>query len=37
LSFTPLTAVLGGLLLGIATAGKLLSTGRVLGISGSVK
>ncbi|GLC36551.1 hypothetical protein PLESTM_000459200 [Pleodorina starrii] len=37
LSFTPLTAVLGGLLLGIATAGKLLSTGRVLGISGAVK
>ncbi|GLI62252.1 hypothetical protein VaNZ11_004857 [Volvox africanus] len=37
LSFTPATAVLGGLLLGIATAGKLLTTGRVLGISGAVK
>ncbi|GFR50741.1 hypothetical protein Agub_g13007, partial [Astrephomene gubernaculifera] len=33
----PATAALGGLLLGLATAGKLLLTGRVLGISGAVK
>ncbi|KXZ52032.1 hypothetical protein GPECTOR_10g1055 [Gonium pectorale] len=37
LSFTPATAALGGLLLGLATAGKLLTTGRVLGISGALK
>lgn len=37
LSFTPAHAALGGLILGVATAGKLLTTGRVLGISGAVK
>ncbi|KAG2496995.1 hypothetical protein HYH03_005000 [Edaphochlamys debaryana] len=37
LSFTPAHAALGGLLLGLAAAGKLLTTGRILGISGAVK
>eukprot|EP00198_Chlamydomonas_reinhardtii_P009236 XP_001698573.1 membrane protein [Chlamydomonas reinhardtii] len=37
LSFTPGTAALGGLVLGIATAIKVIATGRVLGISGAVK
>ncbi|PNH13000.1 hypothetical protein TSOC_000009 [Tetrabaena socialis] len=37
LHFTPLHAVLGGLVLGAAAAGKLLTTGRVLGISGTVR
>ncbi len=36
-SFTPVHALLGGLLLGLAAAAKLLLTGRVLGISGAVK
>ncbi|KAG2485997.1 hypothetical protein HYH03_015319 [Edaphochlamys debaryana] len=37
LHFTPFAALLGGLCLGIATAGKLVTSGRVLGISGAVK
>lgn len=37
LHFTPAQAALGGLVLGAAAAGKLLVTGRVLGISGAVK
>lgn len=35
--FTPATALVGGLVLGTAAAGKLLLTGRVLGISGALK
>ncbi|WIA31133.1 hypothetical protein OEZ86_001153 [Tetradesmus obliquus] len=35
--FTPTTALVGGLVLGTAAAGKLLLTGRVLGISGALK
>lgn len=35
--FTPLQSLLGGAVLGLATAGKLRSTGRVLGVSGAVK
>ncbi|KAK9809136.1 hypothetical protein WJX72_009930 [[Myrmecia] bisecta] len=37
LHFTPVQSLLGGLTLGAATAGKLLNTGRVLGISGTAK
>ncbi|KAG2449434.1 hypothetical protein HYH02_005581 [Chlamydomonas schloesseri] len=37
LHFTPGTAALGGLVLGVATAIKVVATGRVLGISGAVK
>ncbi|KAF6256934.1 hypothetical protein COO60DRAFT_53297 [Scenedesmus sp. NREL 46B-D3] len=35
--FTPATALVGGLVLGTATAGKLMVSGRILGISGAVK
>ena len=35
--FTPGHAVLGGLLLGVATCAQLLLNGRVLGISGAVR
>lgn len=35
--FTPVQAAMGGLLLGIATVAQLLLTGRVLGISGTIK
>jgi hypothetical protein len=35
--FTPATALIGGLVLGTAAAGKLVLTGRVLGISGALK
>jgi hypothetical protein len=35
--FTPATALVGGLVLGTAAAGKLVLTGRVLGISGALK
>ena len=34
---TPVHAALGGVILGIATVAKLLITGRILGISGSIK
>lgn len=37
LSFTPGSALLGGLILGIAVLGKLSLTGRVLGVSGAFK
>ena len=37
LHFQPADAALGGAILGVATVGKLFLTGRVLGISGSVK
>jgi hypothetical protein len=37
LAFTPGPALLGGILLGIAAAGKLLLTGRILGVSGIFK
>ncbi|MFP5345141.1 MAG: YeeE/YedE family protein, partial [Gammaproteobacteria bacterium] len=32
--FTPISAVLGGLLIGLAAAGLLLFNGRIAGISG---
>lgn len=35
-SFTPLTATIGGVLIGIATAALLLLTGHIVGISGIV-
>jgi len=35
--FTPETCLLGGITMGVVTAGKLLLTGRVLGISGALK
>lgn len=34
--FTPLTGALGGLLIGVASIGLLLATGRIAGISGIV-
>lgn len=37
LHFTPQHALMGGALIGIATVGKLLLTGRVLGVSGAMK
>lgn len=37
LQFTPVQALLGGLTLGVAAAGKLALTGRILGISGAFK
>ena len=37
LHFEPAHALIGGAILGVATVGKLLLTGRVLGISGSFK
>lgn len=37
LAFTPAAALLGGVVLGIAVSGKLLLTGRILGISGAIK
>ena len=36
-NFQPADALLGGAFLGVATVGKLLLTGRILGISGSFK
>jgi hypothetical protein len=35
--FTPVPALLGGLVLAIATVGKFAITGRILGISGALK
>lgn len=35
--FTPVPALLGGLVLGIAAVGKFAITGRILGISGALK
>lgn len=35
--FTPQTAAIGGLTLGVATAAKYCLNGRILGISGTVK
>eukprot|EP00227_Mantoniella_beaufortii_P010317 CAMPEP_0197592532 /NCGR_PEP_ID=MMETSP1326-20131121/15142_1 /TAXON_ID=1155430 /ORGANISM="Genus nov. species nov., Strain RCC2288" /LENGTH=341 /DNA_ID=CAMNT_0043158237 /DNA_START=104 /DNA_END=1129 /DNA_ORIENTATION=- len=37
LNFEPAHAAIGGAILGVATVGKLLLTGRVLGISGTIK
>lgn len=37
LQFQPVHALTGGAILGVATVGKLLLNGRVLGISGSFK
>ena len=37
LEFTPVHAICGGLILGIATIAKLMLTGRILGVSGSFK
>jgi hypothetical protein len=37
LQFTPVTALVGGLVLGVAAVGKLAITGRILGISGALK
>lgn len=37
LNFQPAHAAIGGAILGVATVGKLLLTGRILGISGSFK
>jgi len=34
MAFTPLSAAAGGAILGVATIGKFLLTGRILGISG---
>jgi hypothetical protein len=34
MTFTPLSAAAGGAILGVATIGKFLLTGRILGISG---
>jgi uncharacterized membrane protein YedE/YeeE len=36
-TFTPAEALVGGLVLGVATVGKLALTGRILGISGAVR
>lgn len=36
-AFTPLQSAIGGAVLGVAVAGKLRCTGRVLGISGTFK
>jgi len=36
-TFTPAEALAGGLVLGVATVGKLALTGRVLGVSGAVR
>ena len=37
LLFTPQVALIGGLTLGVATIGKYCLTGRILGISGTIK
>jgi hypothetical protein len=37
LNFQPAHAAIGGAILGVATVGKLLLTGRILGISGTFK
>ena len=37
LNFEPHAALVGGGILGVATVGKLLLTGRILGISGALK
>ena len=37
LQFQPAHALVGGTILGVATVGKLLLNGRILGISGSFK
>lgn len=37
LQFTPVTALVGGLTLGIVAVGKFAITGRILGISGALK
>jgi hypothetical protein len=37
MQFTPVTALLGGLTLGIASLAKFAITGRILGISGALK
>lgn len=37
MQFTPITALVGGLTLGIAAVAKFAITGRVLGISGALK
>ena len=37
LNFEPAHALIGGSILGVATVSKLLLTGRVLGISGTIK
>lgn len=37
MQFTPVTALVGGLTLGVAAVGKFAITGRVLGISGALK
>ena len=37
LQFTPLDALCGGMILGVATIAKLMLTGRLLGVSASVK
>lgn len=36
-SFTPAEALVGGLVLGVATVGKLALTGRILGVSGALR
>ena len=36
-SFTPVTALIGGLTLGVATVAKYCITGRILGVSGTIK
>jgi hypothetical protein len=37
LQFTPLVGLTGGVVLGLAAAGKYILTGRILGISGAIK
>lgn len=37
MQFTPATALVGGLTLGVAAVGKFAITGRILGISGALK
>jgi hypothetical protein len=36
-SFTPIAALIGGLTLGVATVAKYCITGRILGVSGTIK
>lgn len=36
-SFSPWTALIGGVCIGILSSGKTLITGRILGISGAIK
>lgn len=36
-AFTPWTALMGGVCIGMLSAGKTLITGRILGISGAIK